>query len=389
MTSLRLVRRHLFKHKVRSLLTIASLVVALFLLCVLRSLVFSLDAGIRGAKRDRLVVQSAVSLFTSLPLNYQPKMAQVAGVENTCKFHWFGGYYKDASNWFAQFAVDPPALFDMYPEIRIVDGSKEDFLADRQGCVIGKMLTQRFGFKVGDVIPLIGVIYPAEPGQNWEFRVRAIYEPATPALDPSTLFFHWDYFQRTLEAQKYGLPADVATYSIKTAPGADQVAIARAVEEQFAQGPQRVNCTSEAEFNAQFLTMLGSVPLFISAIGGGVLVAILFACVNTMLMAFREQTHDVGILKALGFTDGRVGFLLLVQSLLLCGTGGLLGIGLAKLTQPTLLDFLGSMFPGYEVTPAIMGMAAATTLAVGLVAGIAPYLSARRLACVAALRSVE
>jgi putative ABC transport system permease protein len=395
MVSFKLVRRYLTKHLWRSLLTIASLVVALFLVCVLRSLLWSLDAGIRGAKRDRLVVQSAVSLFVNLPMSYQPKFEQVQGVENSCKFHWFGAYYKDEQNFFAQFACDPKPLQAMYPELEIVGGSWDEFFADPQGCVIGKTLAedQRMHpgvtWKLGDVIPLISMIYPAEPGQSWQFRVRAIYHSKSTAIDERTMFFPWDYFQRTLEAQKTSAPPEVATYSIRTAPGADQVAVAKGVEELFENGPQRVTCTSEAEFQAQFVTMLGSIPLFLGAIGGGVLVAILFACVNTMLMAFREQMHDVGILKALGFTDGSVGALMLAQSLLLCGVGGLLGLGLAKLSEPGIFAVIGAFFPGYAVTRETLLLAAAITLVVGLISGIAPYVRARRLQCVAALRSVE
>jgi putative ABC transport system permease protein len=363
-------------------------------------LIYSLDAGIRGAKRDRLVVQSAVSLFENLPMSYQQKLAAVPGVVNTCKFHWFGGYYQDPSNFFAQFAVDPKPLIEMYPDIKIVagqieskEGSQPGFFEDKQGCVIGKMLSDQMhakygGWQVGDKFPLIGIIYPAEPGQTWEFNIRAIYEPTSSGIDSRTVFFHWDYFEETLKAQKLGAPPAVATYSLLTAKGADQVAIARAVEEQFT-GDQMVKCSSEAEFNAQFVTMLGSVPFFLSAIGGGVLVAILFACVNTMLMAFREQMHDVGILKAIGFTDAAVGRLMLAQSLLLCGIGGLIGILLAKASEPGFVAMIGNMFPGYEVTPQILGLAAVITLAVGLIAGIVPFVRARRLACVAALRAVE
>lgn len=389
MVSFKLVRRYLTKHLIRSGLTIGSLLVAIFLVCVLRSLVWSLDAGIRAAKRDRLVVQSAVSLFVNLPMSYQEQMAQVPGVTNTCKFHWFGGYYQDPKNFFAQFAVDAPAFLAMYPEAKLVDGSRETFLADRQGALVGKMLAQEFGWKVGDVFPLTGIIYPAEAGQTWEFRVAAIYEPASSALDSRTVFFHWDYFQRTLEGQSRAAPIEVATYALQTAGAADQVAIQRAVDELFAGGPQRVNCNTEAEFNAQFVTMLGSVPLFLSAIGGGVLIAVLFACVNTMLMSFREQMHDVGILKALGFTDGAVARMMLAQSLLVCMLGGGLGLLLAKGSEPAFVMMIGAMFPGYAVTPGILGLGAGLTVAVGLVAAIVPTLRARRLAVVTALRSDE
>jgi putative ABC transport system permease protein len=203
------------------------------------------------------------------------------------------------------------------------------------------------------------------------------------------VFFHWDYFQRTLEGQSRAAPIEVATYALQTAEGVDQVRIQRDVDQLFSGGPQRVNCNTEAEFNAQFVTMLGSVPLFLSAIGGGVLVAVLFACVNTMLMSFREQMHDVGILKALGFTDAAVGGMMLAQSLLVCILGGGLGLLLAKGSEPAFVAMIGAMFPGYAVTPAILGLGAALTLCVGLISAVVPALEARSLAVVTALRSDE
>jgi len=386
--SFRLVRRNLTKHRMRSLLTIASIVVAVFLICILHSLVVALESGVQGAKRDRLVVQSAVSLFVSLPLSYQGRIVEVAGVESTCKWQWFGGYFQDSSNFFANFAVDPDTLLTVYPEIEIAKGSADEWRADRRGCLIGSMLAQQFGWELGDTIPLISSIFESPTGGAWEFVVRGIYQPKSTAVDGRTMFFHWDYFQKGME-QVFDEAPGAGTFILRTAPGADQTAIMREVEELYANGPQRVNCTTEAAFQAQFVSMMGNIPLLVSAIGTGVAVAIALACVNTMLMAFREQMHDVGILKAIGFGAGRVASLMLAQSLLLCGAGGALGMLLAKGSEPVLMIGLGTMFPGYTVAPHTLLQAAALSLAIGLVAGIVPALRARSLQCVDALRMVD
>ncbi|MBL8841296.1 MAG: ABC transporter permease [Planctomycetes bacterium] len=388
MVSFKLVRRYLGKHKVRSILTIGSLVVALFLLCMLRSLVVALDAGVRGAKRDRLVVQSAVSLFVDLPQSYQSKIAAVEGIETICKWQWFGGRHPTEEAFFAQFAVDMSELPKLYPEIAIVEGSFADVAAERRGCVVGRTLAKTFNWQLGQTVPLLGTIFPGPPGDGWQFTIKAIYEPTSSAVDGNTLFFHWDYFEETVESTM-GMTPGTGTYFLRTAPDADQVAIAGAVEQLFDNGPQRVTCSTEAEFQAQFVSMVGNVPFFVAAIGGGVLIAIVLACINTMLMAFREQLHDAGILKAVGFTDGSVAGLMLAESLLLCGLGGFGGIALAKLSEPGLRAALGSMFPGYEVTGETLLLASALTLAVGLVAGVVPALRARALRVVEALRSVE
>ncbi|MEW6072708.1 MAG: ABC transporter permease [Planctomycetota bacterium] len=383
---LRLVLRNLLKHPLRSLLTVGSLVVALFLLCLLRSLVTALNAGVEAANAQRLIVQSAVSLFVDLPTSYQTKIEAVDGVASVAKWQWFGGYYQDPGNFFAQFAVDGAELFDMYPELEIVEGSQEGFLARRTSCVIGEGLVRDFGWKVGETIPIIGALFPGPGGEAWQFDVAAVYRPTRPNLDPRTLFFHWDYFAQT-EREITGEEPKVGVFVTRLAPGADATAVMATVDSLFANGPQRVQTTTEAEFNRQFVSMVGNLPRFIGAIGGGVLLAILLACVNTMLMAGREQTHDVGILKALGFTNASVLRLLLVQSFVLCGVGGGLGILLAISSAAGIAATMGQYFPGYEVRTATILLAAAVTIGIGFLAGIFPAWQAGRRSPVEDLRA--
>lgn len=389
MLTFKLVRRYLTRHLFRSLLTIGSLVVALFLLCLLQAIVISLDAGVRGAKRDRLIVQSAVSLFVDLPLNYQPKIGAVEGVESICKWQWFGGRYQDdEKGFFAQFATDFDTLFHCYPEVELVAGSKEALAADRRACLVGKSLADRMGWKLGDSVPIEATIFAKQDGSAWDFNVAAIYQPTSTAVDGGMMFFRWDYLEETVKAERGETPG-TGTFVFRTAPGADQGAIAATVEAMFTNGPQRISCTTEAAFQAQFVSMYGNIPFFVSAIGGGVLVAIVLACINTMLMAFREQIHDAGIMKALGFTDARVAGLMLLQSLLLVGIGGFAGIGLAKLAEPGLRFALQSMGIPYEVPDQAIVTGSLLTVAIGLAAGVVPAWRARGLRVVDALRSVE
>lgn len=390
MSFYRLVWRNLLNHKVRSLLTIASLVVAIFLLCTLRSLVTTLEANVSSFDSRRLWVQSAVSLFVDMPLSYQPRIAAVAGVERTCKWQWFGGYYKDPSNFFGQFAVDPEALLATCPEIRVVEGSGEEFVRQRTGCIIGAGLAKKFGWKIGDRVPLIGALFPHPQGAEvaWEFDVVGIYEPGAKNWDDRTFFFRWDYFEETVRAGLGEAPG-FGTMVIRMQEGASPEAIMAEVDAMFANGPQRTQTTTEAEFQRQFVSMFGNIPFFVSSIGGGVLLAILLACVNTMLMAGREQTHDVGILKALGFPDGDVFRLLIAQSLLLCLTGGLAGVTLAQALEPGISLALGANFPGFTIQGATLALALGISAVVGLVAGLVPAWRARALAPVEALRSEE
>lgn len=390
MDILKLVWRNLVRRKLRTFLTIASLVVAFFLLCTLRTLVTTIQSGADTASASRLIVQSAVSLFVDLPLSYQSKIQAVPGIEQISKWQWFGGYYQEERNRFAQFAVDPEQTLEIYPEMEIIEGSREAFLGNRRGALVGEGLVAKYGWELGKPVQILPELFPHPegPGVAWEFEVAAVYHPMVRNFDPNMMLFHWDYFEETVKAGSGEAPG-VGTYILSLQPGADPTSIMGSVDGLFERGPQRVQTTSESEFQKQFVSMLGNVPFFVSTIGGGVLAAILLAVVNTMLMAGREQTRDIGILKALGFTDGDAVRLLAMQSMLLCIIGGGLGLGLAYLTQPGIAKALGSMFPGYAVQPQTYALGAAVAVLLGLFAGVVPAWRAARLDTVNALASEE
>jgi putative ABC transport system permease protein len=383
----RLVWRNLMRRKLRTLLTVGSLVIALFLMCLLRTLVTTLQTGAATASSSRLIVQSAVSLFVDLPLSYQPKIETVPGIDNVLKWQWFGGYYKDPKNFFAQFAADAEKTFEVYPEMQIVGGSKEAFLANRRGCLIGERLAHDYGWKIGDTVPILPTIFPHPDGPEvaWEFEVEAIYHPTERYFDAGMLLFHWDYFEKTVEAASQGEAPGVGTYILHTPRGTDQTAVMAAVDQLFENGPQRVQTTSEAEFQQQFISMMGNVPFFVSTIGGAVLVAILLAVVNTMLMSGREQTRDLGIMKALGFSDGAARALLVSQSLALCIIGGGLGLLAVRLMEPAIATGMGAQFPGFHVLQSTFLLGAIITVGLGIVAGIVPAWRAGKLRPVEAL----
>lgn len=387
---MKLVVRNLLRRPLRTLLTVAALVVALMLVCILRSLVTTLESSTAAASSRRLVVQSAVSLFVDLPLSYAGRIVAVEGVARVSKWHWFGAYYKDEANQFAQFAVDPDRIFEIYPEFALVQGSQEDFASNLRGCVIGEGLSERYGWQLGDTVPLLGMIYPHPEGFEvaWEFEVEAIYRPTVRNFDKNAMLFQWDYFERTMEGSGADTPG-VGTFVVEVADGTDPTAVMASVDALFEAGPKRVQTTSEAEFTKQFVSMLGNIPLFLTTIGGAVLAAILLACINTMLMAAREQTHDLGVMKALGFGDRRVAGLLLAQSLALCLLGGGLGVLIAKALEPGMAAALAAYWPGYAVEPSTVALGIGLALAIGLVAGLAPAWRASRLGVTEALAATD
>lgn len=389
MPSFKLVWRNLARRPLRALLTIASLTIAIFLICGLRTLITTLNAGVENADSRRLAVMSATGLFVELPMNYQAKIDALPGVELTTKFQWFGGYYRSQKNFFAQFAIDPASFFEMYPECQVPPEQQQAFIANRTSCIIGDGLSKdpAMGWKVGDTIPLIGSLHPHPDDKAWEFQVAGIYHPTAPNFDNRTMFLHWDYYEETLKSG--GVTPGVGVFSIRVAPGADVPSVIAAVEDTFRDTEQRVDCQTEAEFQRQFVTMFGNIPLFVGWIGTGVLIAILLASVNTMLMAMREQSADIGVLKSLGFTDGSMFGLLIAQSLFLSLLGGALGLFLAWSTQKTIADALGAMFPGFVIKPGTFALAAVIAVLIGFAAGVIPAWRASRLRCVEALRSAD
>jgi len=384
---LRLVVKNLLRHPVRSILTVLSLAVAVFLLCLLRSLVVSLDAGVREARSDRLIVQSAVSLFVYIPQSYDTKIRQVEGVEDVCSWTWFGGYYQEQSNFFAQFAVDSDRLLSMYPEMVLVEGSEADFLADRRGCLIGDQLASAYGFKLGDSIPIIGSLFPRTDGGTWDFQVKGIYTSTSSNVDRKTLFFHYKYLQESRDTGAASGPSNVAVFVVRLMDGARPEEVMARIDALFENGPQRVQTTTEAAFQAQFVSMVGNIPLFVSSLGGGVFLAILLAVINTMLMAAREQVQDSGIMKALGFTNLSVFLVLLLQSLLLALAGGGLGILAALGVADSIAEMIGSQFPGFAVTGETVLLAATLSIVIGLVAGLTPGLRLGRLNVAQSMRA--
>ncbi len=423
-----LVRKNLASHWFRSGLTIAATTLAMLLFCIVTSIVTTLDKAISSAAANRLVVQSEVSLFVDLPLDYQAKIAAVPGVEAVSKMQWFGGYYQDENNFFAQFAVDQDRFFDMYAkDIEITEGlarpgaggassantdgspanasgadeASADIVrgpaardaalsaltAERRGTIVGQGLMDSLGWKVGQTVPITGRIFPRADGSAWDLVIVGVYRPTRTNVDDRTMWFRWDYFEETVLSDSPGIDLGTGVFMVNRAPGADAAGVIADIDALFAAGPQKTATTTEAAFQATFVAMLGSLPEYMRAIGGAIVFAVLFSVVNTMLLAARQRTRSVGILKALGFSNGALARVLLAESSLLALLGGVAGVAAAKLTEEPLRMALGPNMPGYSVQSGTVVLGLAIAVAVGLIAGLGPSLIARSLTPVDALRS--
>lgn len=357
----------------------------MLLLCILRSMVTTLESAINESAKDRIIVQSAVSLFVSLPEAYASKIETVEGVDQVCWWNWFGGKYPGEEAPLNQFGVRMSNFLDIYDEIEIIEGSREEFEARRNSCIIGKDLAERYGYEVGSVVHLESELYVRTDGSTWDFDVAAVYDSSSSNVDNMTLFFDYTFLDETREAGDYVGPQGVSIFVVSIDEGEESVDVMGRIDELYENGPQRVHSTSEATFNAQFMSMMGSIPFLVNSIGLGILAAVMLATLNTMLMVSREQTHDIGILKALGFRNGAVMRLMIIQSMVLTVVGGLAGIGLAMSVAPGIARGLGTSFPGYSIAPETLQLALGLTFGLGVVAGIIPAVRSRGLSVVEAL----
>jgi len=382
----RLVRRYAVSHPVRALLTIGAVAVAMFLFCFLRSIVTSLDAAVNESASNRIITSSAVSLFQSLPVSYQESIDGIDGVESVGKLTWFGGRYKGPENFFQQFGCEPELLSAQYPELVLPEEERQAWFEDRRGAIIGIGLAERFGFKPGDTVPLIGTIYPRTDGSEWTFNVHGVYHATKANVDEMTMYFHWEYLDDALERGDSRGPRGTSVYVIRIADGHRGPDVSAAIDRYYDGGPQRTRTQSEAAFQADFVNMLGNLPTFLSMIGAAVLVAILFGIVNTMTIAARERFRVMGILKSLGFPNRVPARLYLLESTVFVGLGGAVGMGLAWLTQPLVRGVFGTQIPMYRVEPQTYLLAVLICLGIGFVGGAVPGLQAARMRAVEALR---
>lgn len=370
----------------RALLTIGAVAVAMFLLCFLRSIVTSLDAAVKESSGRRIITASAVSLFQALPASYNEAIGAIDGVDTVSRFTWFGGVYKDPENFFAQFGTDPQLLLDQYPEVVLPEEQKQAWFADKRGAIVGIGIANKFGWKVGDTVPLQGTIFPREQDKAWEFTVHGIYRSTKANVDEMTLYFHWDYLDEMLEAGEAMGPRGTSVYLIRLEDGWDGEVVAQAIDDYYAGGPQRTRTQPEAAFQADFVNMMGNLPTFLGMIGAAVLVAILFGVVNTMTIAGRERLRSMGILKSVGFSDRVPMRLYLMESTMLVLIGGAIGIGLAYATQAPMKALFGAFIPVYHVDQETYLAAAVACVGVGLLGGLVPALKAAQLKPVDALR---
>lgn len=374
-----LIAAHARKSWFRSLLTVGSVFIAIFVFGAMRTVVDSLEASVSGTSSHRMITESAVSLFVSLPRKLEETIKTVPGVVDVSSLTWFGGTYVHADNMFARFAVVPDTFHKVYlSDIDMPDDQWKKFKETKTACIIGENLKAKYNFEIGQKVPLQGSIYPG----SYDLEIVGVYKAKTTSFDPSQLFFQWDYLNE-VSKQNEG-PRDVVSVFAMSLKSAELgPAVTDQIDTQYANSATRTRTVTERAFNAEFLSMWGSLPFFFNFLSAVALVATLMVTLNTMLLNARERVKEVGVLKTLGFGDGTVVAIFLIESLVLCIIGGLLGTAAFQVMHETVLP--GMMLPLFVSRNTTM-MAIVLSMALGIVSGLAPSIGAARLKIVDALR---
>lgn len=382
MKYLGLVWKNAWRKKIRTTLTILSIFVAFLLFALLNAIGHAFTAGEDVANAERLVVIDKVSLINSIPISYENRIASTPGVQSVTHASWFGGFYQDSRNQFPQFPTDPVSYFAMYPELEISDEQREAFAATRTGAVVGHELATKFGWAIGDRIPIQSTIWPKSDGsRTWEFDLVGIFSNADPRASTAFMLMNYDYFD---EARQYG-NGSVGWYVLRINPGADPVEVSRTIDEGFANSPNETKTSTEAAFAASFAKQFGNIALIVRLILGAVFFTLLLVAGNTMAQSIRERISEIAVLKTLGFADRAVLFIVLSESIMIMLIGGLLGLGTGWILVQGMSQQMASTLPGVFLSSdaivfAILGMVAA-----GVIAGVFPAAKAMRLTIVDAL----
>ncbi len=377
MKFLRMIRVNLTRKKTRLFLTVGSFLVSLFLFGLLMIIHNAFYQGVEIAGVDRLIVRNRTSFIMLLPYSYKEKLKQIDGVKAVTFNTWFGGVYQDERNFFPQFALDAETYRDVFTEFKIPEDQWADFMQDRQGCVVGRATAERFGWKIGDRIPIRGTIFTG----NWEFNIRAIYDSNRSQDDLTQFWFHYKY----LEENNQWVDGLVGWYTVKIADPDHAAAVAAAIDKRFANSPYETTTETEQAMAAGFAKQMGNIKMILLSVGAVVFFTLLLVTGSTMSMAVRERTAEIAVLKTVGFSDVLILVLVLGESIGYALIGGGLGIGLARMFAAGG-DPTGGLLPFFYLSVPTILTGLGIALLTGFFAGLVPAVNAMRLPVADALR---
>ena len=370
------------RHKTRTLLTVFSIIVAFVLFAYLGAIRTAFDYGVSVAGQDRLIVRHKVSLIQLLPASYEADIERIDGVADATHATWFGAIYQDPKNFFGQIPVKPQEFMAMYPEYLLPKDQMDAWLKTRTGAIVGRTTAERFGWKVGDKIPLMATYWRSKEGDRlWTFDLVGIYDGAKKETDTSSFFFRHDFF----DEMRQGGQGQIGWYIIRVEDPKNAEAVAKAIDAEFANSPAETKTETEGAFVKGFAEQAGNIGAIVIFVLTVVFFTILLVAGNTMAQAVRERTSELGVLKAIGFTDGQVLGLVLAEALLIAIVGGGIGLALGSLAV-SAGDPTNGALPVFILRPVYVAFGIVCILLLGLVSGILPALQAMRMNAVDALR---
>jgi putative ABC transport system permease protein len=380
-----LVWANLKRRKLRFAFTLISILLAFLMFGMLDALRTSLSQAVNLAGADRLMAMSKVNITVSLPRGYFEKVKAVPGVRAVAPFNWFGGIYKDSKQQLQVLATDPEQIVAVYPELKVKPDQFEAWKRDRQGVIVGPTLANNFGWKVGDRIPIRSDIWrKADGSDTWEFNIVGIYDASGSGVDKATIYFHYDYFNESLQ---YGKD-QVGWMVVRVADPAQSDTLAARIDSMFANSPFETKTSTERVMIKQFLDQVGNIGLILVSVTTAVFFTMLLVTANTMAQSVRERTNEIGVLKTLGFSGPSILTLVLLESLFLTFAGGLLGLGLAWLFAGGVGESIKDYFPVFRLDSGTFIAGISLMVLFGLITGAWPALTAMRLKIVDALRRV-
>ncbi|MEO5896588.1 MAG: FtsX-like permease family protein [Vicinamibacterales bacterium] len=383
MKYLPLIWRNLMRRKVRTILTMGSIFIAFLLFGMLMAARAAFNMGVEIAGADRLMTIHKVSLIQLLPRSYLERIRGLEGVSDVTHANWFGAYYQEPSNFLANFAVEPEPYLKMYPEFLVPEDQQKAWIANRAGAVVGIDTAKKFGWKVGDRVPLISPIYRKPDGLPWEFTIEGIYDAAVKGVDKTQFLFQYDYINETFRNTQ--VANQVGWFVIRVADPAASDQLAKRIDEMFANSSAETKTATEKAFVSDFAKQVGDIGAIMVAIAAIVMFFILFVAGNAMAQSIRERTNELAVLKTLGFKDGLILTLVLVESgvIAVLGGGAGLAVGWLLIAQG---DPTGGMLPAFYFPIKDLIFGAVLIVILGLGTGLLPALQAQRLKIVTALR---
>jgi putative ABC transport system permease protein len=381
---LKLLSRNAFRHTLRTLLTILGITVAILAFGLLQTVVSAWYAGANASSSARLISRNAISLVFSLPISYRDRIRSIEGVAAVSYANWFGGVYITEKNFFPNFAIEPKSYLELYPEYVLTPDEKRAFFLDRKGCVIGRKLAERFGWKVGDTIPLKGTVFPG----NWEFVVRGIYSGAEKSTDENQFFFQWEYLNESLKKTVARRANQIGVYIIGLKNPQNAAEVSLAIDSTFKNSLAETLTETEKAFQLSFVSMTEAIVVAIRIVSFVVIIIIMVVVANTMAMTARERIGEYAIFKAMGFQSHHIAGMVFGESLFIAATGGCLGMLLTFPVASKFGEVMGNYFPLFQVDRSTIYMDLFFCLIVGIIAGIFPTWRAVRIKIADGLRRI-